>query len=89
MKPFLGINLSSDEDNELLNGHEFLVAKPSAILTDALDAVSGKTQKIVKKSQLPLPLRVVMYACELIALIIIGGLLRADVSPAESYHNAP
>ena len=43
MKPFLGINLSSDEDNELLNGHEFLVAKPSAILTDALDAVSGKT----------------------------------------------
>ena len=45
MKPFLGINLSSDEDNELLNGHEFLVAKPSAILTDALDAVSGKTQK--------------------------------------------
>lgn len=42
MKPFLGINLSSDEDNELLNGHEFLVAKPSAILTDA---VSGKTQK--------------------------------------------
>ena len=89
MKPFLGINLSSDEDNELLNGHEFLVAKPSAILTDALDAVSGKTQKIVKKSQLPLPLRIIMYACELIALIIIGGLLRADVSPAESYHNAP
>lgn len=68
MKPFLGINLSSDEDNELLNGHEFLVAKPSAILTDALDAVSGKTQKIVKKSQLPLPLRIIMYACELIAL---------------------
>ena len=89
MKPFLGINLSSDEGNELLNGNEFLVAKPSAILTDALDSVSGKTQKIVKKSQLPLPLRVVMYACELIALIIIGGLLRADVSPAESYHNAP
>ena len=89
MKPFLGINLSSDEDNELLNGHEFLVAKPSAILTDILDSVSGKTQKIVKKSQLPLPLRVVMYACELIALIIIGGLLRAEVSLAESYHNAP
>ena len=89
MKPFLGINLSSDEGNELLNGNEFLVAKPSAILTDALDSVSGKTQKIVKKSQLPLPLRIIMYACELIALIIIGGLLRADVSPAESYHNAP
>ena len=83
MKPFLGINLSSDEGNELLNGNEFLVAKPSAILTDALDSVSGKTQKIVKKSQLPLPLRIIMYACELIALIIIGGLLRADVSPRQ------
>lgn len=45
MKPFLGINLSSDEGNELLNGNEFLVAKPSAILTDALDSVSEKRKK--------------------------------------------
>lgn len=89
MKPFLGIDVTTDKNNELFNGEEFLIQTPSAALASALDSSSEKALKTVEKANLPPLFRVMMYICGIAALLIVSGILRADASFAEGYKNAP
>ena len=89
MKPFLGIDLTLNKKNDQFNGNEFLVQKPSSSLSESLEASTDKAEKTIEKSKLPLPFRIVKSMCGIAALLIAGGILKADVSLAEGYHNAP
>ena len=89
MKPFLGIDITHNKDNEQPNGDEFLVQRPSAVLLKSLEASTDNVDDTVNKSQLPKPFRIIQYICGLIALLIGAGILKSDVSLAEGYHNAP
>ena len=89
MKPFLGIDLTTDKKNEQVNGTEFLAQKPSAALTNTLEASSEKAEATLEKSKLPKALRIVQYICCFTGLLVGSSILRADVSLAEGYQNAP
>lgn len=89
MKPFLGIDLTENKNNEQLNGYEFLVQTASSALSESLEVSTDKVKKTIDKSKLPLPLRIVQYVCGIAALIIASGILKADISFAEGYQNAP
>lgn len=89
MKPFLGIDLTTDKKNEQFNGEEFLIQKTSTALENSLDASTEKAEATVEKAQLPLAFRMIGYVCGFAALILVGGILKADVSLAEGYQNAP
>ncbi|MBP3434766.1 MAG: hypothetical protein J6K62_00335 [Clostridia bacterium] len=89
MKPFLGIDLTLNKENKQFNGNEFLVRKPSSALSKSLEVSTDKAEKIIDKSKLPLPLRIVQFICGIAALFIASGILEADVSLVEGYHNAP
>lgn len=89
MRPFLGIDISTDKKNTQVNGHEFLVQTPSPLLSNQLDNSFIQANDTIKKSTLPLPFRITQYVCGFIALFLIGGILSADVSLAQGYQNAP
>lgn len=89
MKPFLGIDLTTNKENEQLNGDEFLIARTSAALTQSLENASEKAEMVVEKANLPLALRVVRWICGIAALILVAGILKSKVSFAEGYQNAP
>ena len=89
MKPFLGINITTNRKNEQLNGNEFLILKPSEILSQAFTRTARQKDTIIKNSKLSLPLRIIKFISLFFAFIAISGLLRARVSLAEGYHNAP
>lgn len=89
MKPFLGIDLTSDPKNQQINGKEFLIQIPSAALSQSLEASADQVERIIKKSKLPLPFRVIQFVCGICALLITSGILGADVSLEEGYQNAP
>ena len=89
MKPFLGIDLTLNKKNEQFNGNEFLVQKPFSALSSALEASTDKAEKTIDTSKLPLPFRIMQFVCGIAALLIAAGILKADVSLAEGYHNAP
>ena len=88
MKPFLGIDLTENQNNEQMNGTEFLVQIPSDALRQALSVSSEKAEITITRSRLPLPFRVVQYLCGFAALLIGGAILNAEVSFAEGYRNA-
>ena len=89
MKPFLGIDLTTDRKNDQFNGTEFLVQTPSAALANTLEDSSEKVEKTIETAKLPLLFRIIQFVCGIAALIITSGILKADVSLAEEYHNAP
>lgn len=59
MKPFLGIDLTNDKNNEECNGAEFLVMKTSQELSDALERSEDEALDIYDKAKLPLPFRII------------------------------
>lgn len=89
MKPFLGIDLTQDKENEQVNGTEFLAVKPSAALAQTLEASTEEAAETVQNAKVPLPFRIAQYVFGFIALSFIGGLLKSDVSLAQGYQNAP
>ena len=89
MKQFLGIDITTNRKNERLNGNEFLMLKPSEILSQTLAKTTEQKDVIIQKSKMPLLLRIIKSICLFLAFICVSALLRARVSLAEAYHNAP
>ena len=89
MKPFLGIDITTNRKNERLNGNEFLILKPSEILSQTLAKTTEQKDVIIQKSKMPLLLRIIKSICLFLAFICVSALLRARFSLAEAYHNAP
>ena len=74
MRPFLGVDISTDKKNTQVNGNEFLVQTPSTLLSNQLDDSFIQATDTIKKSTLPLPFRITQYVCGFIALFLIGGI---------------
>lgn len=96
MKPFLGIDITEIKKNDILNGEkEFVVQKPSEMLTSALCASEDSTKEVVEKSKLPAPLSAVQFISGLLVFILFIGVINAwnDEPIAEYikslYTNAP
>ncbi len=90
MKPFLGIDLTENKQNDQANGKEFIVAAPSPAMQQALDASMGKADDTEARAKLPLPIRIVQYICGILGLLLFGGLVKgvSEVSFALAYQNA-
>ena len=52
MKPFLGIDLTTDKKNEQFNGTEFLVMKPSSAMTQSFEQSSKKAEETIARGGL-------------------------------------
>lgn len=94
MKPFLGVDLTTDKKNEQVNGEEFLVAKPSYMLTQSFERSSENAEETIEKSKLPLPVRIVQWICGVGGALVAAGILRGiarndDISFGQAYQNAP
>lgn len=88
MKPFLGINLTTDKNNTQTNGDELIVARPSLAMSQTLEDATQTAINVIKKAGLPLPLRIVQWVCGAAALLIAAGILKSG-SISEGYKNAP
>lgn len=89
MKPFLGVDLTTNKKNEEGNGKEFLVASPSLALQESWNRSFANAQEKIEQSKLPLPLRVIQWICGFGGLLVFFGILRADVTFEQGYKNAP
>lgn len=89
MKPVFGIDLTENKKNTQIDGQVFRVQAPSPALMQALENSTKKSQATVKRSQLPLALRIVQYTSGLLAACTLMGVGRADVTFEQAYENAP
>ncbi|MBR5271976.1 MAG: hypothetical protein IKU25_01065 [Clostridia bacterium] len=91
MKPFLGIDITTNKKNTVYNGEEFLVNSASSESTHILEDSIEQAGDVENKAKLPIVLRVIMYVCLFGWLIIAGGILKGmrNVDLKTAYANAP
>lgn len=89
MKPFLGIDITTDNKNTKTNGDELIVAKPSLAMSQNLENATEKASVVIKKSSLPLPIFIIQWVCGGLALLIAFSSAGAVATISESYKNAP
>lgn len=93
MKPFGSIDITENKKNERINGAEFIVESTSSGQAKALENETENAEELLKKSKLPLPLRIVEWVCGILAAVVVADLLRATtdedaVTLTEAYNNA-
>ncbi|MDD6212789.1 MAG: hypothetical protein PUB22_06555 [Clostridiales bacterium] len=93
MKPFLGIDLTTNKKNKQMNGEEFVVAKPDLSLTQSLESSSENVEETIEKSKLPLPIRIGHWICGAVGVLVVIGIIKAlggEDGPtlSEAYRNA-
>ncbi len=93
MKPFLGIDISTDKNNKTVNGEQFICAKPSALLEQTLNNSAGNLAETIKEAKLPLVVRIIQTVCGAVGLLTLTGAVRSlgdgDITLAQAYQNAP
>ncbi len=94
MKPFLGIDLTTNKKNEEMNGEELIVSKPSLALTQSLERSSGNVEETIEKSKLPLPIRIGRWICGAFVIFVVYGIVKSladedGVTLGQAYQNAP
>ena len=89
MKPIFAIDLTENKKNEQPNGNEFLVQTPSPALVQALENSLTKAVATTNNAKLPLGIRIIECICGFLAIMILIGTGRAEVTLEEAYQNAP
>ena len=63
MKPFLGVDITSNKKNEIQNGDEFIVKSVSKKVSEELESSWDELKKTLEESRLPLWVRIIKYIC--------------------------
>ena len=78
MKPFSGIDITTDKDNEVYNGDEFIVARPSLENQKTLEKATDDSIELIDKAFRPsLRLRIPLYITGVLSLL---GIITLDTA---------
>lgn len=92
MKPFLGIDHTTDKKNETPNGAEFLADKPSQMMSNAIERSAENALELFEQARLPLPLRIVQWVCGIVGAVIplsaIGVLIEGEMDAQQIWNDA-
>lgn len=87
VKPIFCIDITTDKNNETLNGEEFITRTASKQMVEEYETKQESLEETVEKSQLPLWLTIVKYLCALFFIIVAGSCAKAGFDTA--LRNAP
>lgn len=91
MKPVLGIDITEDKNNLIMNDVKFIVQTPSEMLQQRLEKSMDNAEEVVEKAKLPLVLTIIKGVCGVAAVAIAAGMIESleDTSLTQMYQRAP
>ena len=89
MKYLFGSNCADNEEQELREQRRFLKAELPESMAEELNQRDEELIEAQKKAELPKLLKILEWVFLVPGCLCGAGVLRASVSPAEGYHNAP
>ena len=88
-KAFLCVNITENEDNEIIDGSDLVTGRISAEQERSLQKVmEDATDILMKKAKLPLWLRITSWISGAVAFLIVVGILKSDTDLKTAYYNA-
>lgn len=89
MTNFFGINVTKGQESEETDGVGFIVRRLPEEQAAQIRQIRNAGEQIEQKMELPEPLGCLHSVCQLGWFILLMGMIRAGVTPAEGYRNAP
>lgn len=89
MNIFYGTDITENKKNTDISGSEFSVQESTESEQNALLDAMAESDMLADKSDLPLPFIIIRAICLIAAIILVRGILKAKVSVAEAFKNAP
>ena len=87
MKPILGIDITDDKNNSVINGENFVTASVSKDKYDKFVEKQESFDATLERSKTPLWTRIVKAVCGIYALLVVAAVIRAGFGTA--FKNAP
>ena len=72
MKPFLGIDITGDSENAVLNEKELTAAKTPANIIEKYNESVDRIQKAIDGAEMPLVVRILKYLCVVVTILAVG-----------------
>lgn len=69
MKPLFCVDLTDDQENEVINGDQWCAKRPSATQTEAMERMEEHLDDFLEKASIPMVLRVIKWGLLIIGLI--------------------
>ena len=82
MKPIFCIDVTLDKKNEIVNGSEFITRTASKQKIEEYENKQEDFEQTVKKSKLPMWLRIIKYLCCLLFWIVLAASVKAGFETA-------
>ncbi len=95
MKPFLGIDITENKENDMANGEEFVARSISLEQSESLERVLTKAEDLEKSAKLALPLRIISWVSAILAIVCgyvffeVIAEIEEDMSLVQMYNKAP
>ena len=89
MKPVFGIDITEDKYSEISYSDLFITKKLSEATMENLQQKRDGLDTTVKKAKLSIPLRAVMWLSLIWGVMVVNGILDAEVEIAQAIRNAP
>ncbi len=93
MKPFLGIDITNDKKNTVLNGLELVTANVSETQANIRDQVIESAQTQNEKAKMPMAFRILRTVCMVFGLSLLIGIFRVlgenEVTLMQALQDAP
>lgn len=92
MKPFMGIDITTNKKNETPNGSEFLIAEPSSVLAQSLERSTEEVQDTLEKASLNRPLQYIKPLCGLLSAVFAVAIIKGlggseEITISQSFKN--
>ena len=91
MKPIFGIDVTNNKKNDKINGEKFITRSISIETQESFYEKTKNLEESIKKSELPLWVRIIKFICGTTALIVIGAVIKSlpDIDISQMFKNAP
>lgn len=90
MKPLWGIDITTDKQNETMNGEEWIVQTVSSDRSETLEKQQNTAEDLIESSKLPARVRLLGWVSGIVAALlgvsILSGIM--EIGLAQTYENA-
>ena len=86
-KPIFCIDITSDKENDSVNGSEFITCTASKQKVEDYETKQGKLDQTIQKSKLPFWFQIIKYLCLCLFLLVLASTIKVGLETA--LRNAP
>ncbi len=89
MKPLFGFDLTNGKKNQTFYADKFLTKEVDNEILQRMDEATSAIESTIEKANVPSALTIIQHLAFFYGILVVGSMLRPDVSFSQAFKNAP